>query len=155
MELLSVTSWEWVVRGCLSEDRRRVSRSRMLTPGRGTSSAKVQQEVQAWPVEGTVRRLVRLKSHGKESRVTTRGWHGGWSLGHREVYKPALKGWLVFWGMESHCWVFAGEWYDLIFLFMKLPRGEWTVKGKRRCKEGADMGSDDRETCFEGGANRA
>ena len=96
MELLLVTTWEWVVRGCLSEDRRRVSRSRMLTPGRGTSSAKVQQEVQAWPAEGTVRRLVRLKSHGKGSRVTTRGWRGGWSRGHREVYNPALKGWLVF-----------------------------------------------------------
>lgn len=25
---------------------------------------------------------------------------------------------------------------------MKLPRGEWTVKGKRRCKEGADTGRD-------------
>ena len=41
---------------------------------------------------------------------------------------------------------------------MKLLRGEWTVKGKRHSKEGADMGRDGREvveTCFEGGADRA
>lgn len=57
-------------------------------------------QVRAWPAEGTVR-LVRLESHGKESRVTTQSWHGGWGLGHREVCKPALKSWLVFKGWKA------------------------------------------------------
>ena len=144
MELLSVTTWEWVVKGLplwgpeLCVEVKDAHSRRWDLECKGAAGG-------AGLARWRDRRLVRLKCHGRGSGITTRSWCGGWSLGHGEVYKPALKGWLVFWGMESHCWVFAREWYDLIFLFMKLLCGEWTVKGKRRSKEGADTGRDGRE----------
>ena len=87
-----------------------MSRSRKHIPGSGTPSAKAQQKVPAWPAEGTVRRPVWLKCHGKGRgcykmrlvwQVESRSQGG--LLARVERLASILS------GTESHCWVFAGE----------------------------------------------
>lgn len=56
----------------------------------------------------------------------------------QRVAKPQQKAWPSVYTDGSHCWVFAGEGCDLMVLFIQSLCGGWTVRDKKRSREGTD-----------------